>query len=59
MAFIQIGSKYYNEISIGKVYTTVKMDEETQQEIMLYHAEYLGGQDIDLTEEEYNNLIGE
>lgn len=59
MAFIQIGNEYYNEVALGKLFTTTKMDEETQQEITLYYVQYLGGQDVELTQEEYNKILGE
>ena len=59
MSFIQIGEEFYNELSIGKVYTKTVIDEETQAETVKYFMEYLGGQEVELTYEEYNSLVGE
>ena len=57
MAFIQIQNKYYNDALIGKLYT---IDiEQGGEEVTKHFLQYLGGQDIEITQEEYNSLIGE
>ena len=59
MSFIQIGNEYYNNIAIGRLSTRTVVDEETQAETVKYFMETAGGQEIEITYEEYTNLIGE
>jgi hypothetical protein len=57
MAFIQLGNDYYNEYTLGKAFTII--DNSGEEEITKYFVQTLGGQDIEITQEEYNDLIGE
>lgn len=50
MKFVKIGDTYYNSVVLGSVFE--KEDEEGTK----YFAEVLGGQKIELTEEEYNEI---
>ena len=59
MSFIQIGQEYYNDLSIGKLYTRTVIDEETEAETAKYFMETVGGQEVELTYGEYSSLIGE
>ena len=59
MSFIQIGEEYYNNLSIGKLYIKTVVDEETEAETAKYFMETTGGQEVELTAEEFNELIGE
>ena len=59
MSFIQIGEEYYSDLSIGKLYTKTVVDEEIEAETVKYFMETVGGQEVELTYEEYSSLIGE
>ena len=57
MAFIQIQNKYYNDSLIGKLYT-IDVEQDGEMETK-YFLQYIGGQNVEITQEEYNSLIGE
>lgn len=57
MAFIQLGNDYYNEFALAKAFTIEVSDGELEE--TKYFVQTLGGQDIEITQEEYNDLIGQ
>ena len=59
MGFVLLGGVYYNRLALGKTYIKTYIDEETQAETVKYFVETLGGQEIEITEEEYNSLLNE
>ena len=59
MSFVQIGEEYYNNLAIGKLYTKEEIDPSTGTETTKYFMETIGGQQTELTQQEYNTLIGE
>lgn len=58
MNFIKIGEEYYNELVISKVFTKAEINSSTGEEETHYFASMLGGVVVELTQEEYNDLIG-
>lgn len=56
MAYIKIGENYYNELALAKLYTVSTTSDGT--ETTQYFVQTLGGQTIELTQEEYNSIIG-
>ena len=56
-SFIQIGEKHYNVLSTGKVYTKVVVDPDTQESSTLYFMQYFGGQDIEIDQNTYQDII--
>ena len=53
MDFYKIGNKYYNKTAILSIYSVEKPDLKIR-----YCASLVGGITIDLSEEEFNNILG-
>ena len=50
MKFVKIGETYYNDVVLGSVF------EKEYEEGTKYFVEILGGQRMEITEEEYNEI---
>lgn len=56
MSFIPAQEEYYNDIAVGKIYTRDEYDEETQAEVTKYFLETLGGQEVEIDAETYQDI---
>ena len=55
--FVEIDGKHYNSLSMGKVLTKTEIDQDTQEEVTKYFFQYFGGQDIEIDQQTYQDII--
>ena len=56
MDYIQVGEEFFNKFAIGRLFTEdVLIEEET---VTKYFAEMIGGQVLEITEEQFLQLVG-
>ena len=56
MEFIQVGDEFFNQFAIGRLFTEdVVVEEDT---ITKYFAEMIGGQVIEITQTQFDELVG-
>ena len=55
--FVEVNDKYYNSLSMGKVLTKTEIDQDTQEEVTKYFFQYFGGQDVEIDQQTYQDII--
>lgn len=55
--FVEINDKYYNSLSMGKVFIKTEIDQDTQEEITKYFFQYFGGQNVEIDQQTYQDII--
>ena len=55
--FVEIDGKHYNSLSMGKVLTKTEIDQDTQEEVTKYFFQYFGGQDVEIDQQTYQDII--
>ena len=55
--FVEVNNKHYNSLSMGKVFTKDVVDETTQETITKYFFQYFGGQNIEIDQQTYQDII--
>lgn len=55
--FVEIDGKHYNSLSMGKVFTKTEIDQDTQEEVTKYFFQYFGGQDVEIDQQTYQDII--
>lgn len=55
--FVEIDNRYYNSQTLGKAFTKEIVDSETGETTTLYYAQTLGGQDVEIDQQTYQDII--